>query len=61
MTRERDIIHENGIYWVHADRDGSFSVFRNGVVNAVSDSTYDDKSLAVARCDYLAKRKAVQK
>ena len=57
MTRERDIVHENGNYWVHADRDGSFTVYAVGITHSVPDSTYDDKSLAVARCDYLAKRR----
>jgi hypothetical protein len=56
MTRERDIVHENGIYWVHADKDGSFTVYKVGITHSVSDSTYADKSLAIARADYLAKR-----
>lgn len=55
MTRERDIVHENGRYWVLADRDG-FTVMRNDATHAVSDSTYANKSLAIARADYLAKR-----
>jgi len=55
MTKERDIVHENGRYWVLSDRDG-FTVMRNGATHAVSDSTYTDKSLAIARADYLAKR-----
>lgn len=56
ITRERDIVHEAGRHWVHADQDGTFTVYTVGITHSTSDSTYADKSLAVARCDYLANR-----
>ena len=52
--REKDIKHENGNYWVGKTRD-AFTVFVTGATHSVSDSAYADVSLAVARCDYLAK------
>ena len=55
--REQDIKHENGNYWVGATQ-GAFTVFVTGATHSVSDSTYGDLSLAVARCDYLAKTSA---
>lgn len=59
--KEKDIIHENGSYWVGADhRHSAYVVFKNGVTHSTSDSAYsmdeDGKSCAICRCDYLAKR-----
>lgn len=52
--RERDIVHECGDFWV--GRTGSsFTVYRSGATHSTADSSYDDLSLAVARCDYLGK------
>lgn len=53
--KENQIKHENGNFWVLEERK-TFTVFRNGFTHATSDSAYDDLSLAVARCNYLAKR-----
>ena len=55
---EADIVHENRQYWVMKDsRTGNvcYTVMRCGVTHSVSDSSYTDLSLAIARCDYLAK------
>lgn len=51
----KDILHENGAFWV-VRRNGLFYVMQTGVTHSTSDSAYADESLAVARCDYLAKR-----
>lgn len=54
---ERDILHENGGYWV-TKHNGLFIVMKNGATHSVmvDGVGYADKSLAIARCDYLAKR-----
>lgn len=61
MTRESDIVHEYGSYWVLRGRK-HFTVFKNGVTHSTSDSAYprtkDGLSLAIARCDYLGRREA---
>ena len=64
--REQDIMHENGNFWVGRERGaapgGAYVVFKTGTVCSESDSAYaktpDGLSIAVARCDYLAKREA---
>lgn len=53
--REQDILHENGHFWVGKTK-SDFTVLVVGATHSVSDSTYGDLSVAVARCDYLAKR-----
>lgn len=53
--REQDIMHENGNFWV-GKTNGVFTVFVTGSTHSVSDSAYEDLSVATARCDYLAKR-----
>lgn len=55
MIREKDIMHENGRFWVLA-RDGVFYVMVSVVTHSSSDSAYEDLSLAIRRCDYLARR-----
>ena len=56
--KETDIMHENGDYWVARERD-RYTVYQSGVTHSVGDSSYgksdDGLTLAVARCDYLAK------
>lgn len=56
--RESDIVHENGMFWVARDRK-AYVVFRNGFIYSASDSAYektpDGLSIAIARCDYLAR------
>lgn len=67
--REEDIIHErDGGFWVGREkartlygntiRSARYTVFRPYGTASISDSSYeataDGKSLAVARCDYLA-------
>lgn len=54
MTRESDIVHQNGIFWV-LRRNGIYHVMRDGVTAASSESSYREPSLAIARCNYLAK------
>lgn len=56
---ESDIKHEVGNYWV-ADTGDSYTVFKIGITHSTSDSSYkrnaDGLSIAIARCNYLAKR-----
>lgn len=56
--KESDIKYENGDFWVFDTKD-SYTVMRNGVTHATSQSSYkrddDGLSIAIARCDYLAK------
>lgn len=58
--RESDIVHENGDYWVGKEPT-AYTVYKSGVTHSVSDSSYakdaDGLSIAIARCDYLARRK----
>lgn len=63
--RESDIMHESGDYWVGRDRQHKpkcYAVFKNAITHSVSDSAYemtpDGLSIAIARCDFLAKRAA---
>jgi hypothetical protein len=57
--RESDIKHEAGRYWVGCTR-RAYVVYVTGVTHSTSDSAYerndDGLSIAIARCDYLAKR-----
>lgn len=55
--KESDIKHENGGYWVLHDR-GVYHVMIIGVTHSVSDSSYSLLDIAIARCDYLARREA---
>lgn len=62
MTREADIVHENGRVWVYRDRKHQrYTVFVAGLTHSVSDSAYrmtpDGLSIAVARCDYLSRHR----
>ncbi len=58
---EADIIHERGEYWVARDR-AAYTVCRNTSTHAVSIQSFakdaDGLSVAIAYCDYLARRKA---
>jgi hypothetical protein len=58
---EKDIMHEANGYWV-ARVDDNYTVFKTGITHSVSDSAYaltaDGLSIAIARCNYLARRKA---
>ena len=61
--RESDIMHESGAFWVGRDTDApAYVVYRIGVTHSRADSGYPMNaaglSLAIARCDYLAKRAA---
>jgi hypothetical protein len=56
-----DILHENGIYWVLKDSykgRETYTVMRNTITHSesVDEVTYPDVSLAIARCDYLARK-----
>lgn len=63
-TRESDIVYENKTCWVRRDRN-AYTVLRTGFTHSTSDSAYkknaDGLSIAVARCNYLAKRAAAEK
>ncbi len=58
--KEHDIMHESGDYWVYRDKGVAYAVMKAGIAHSVCDSTYaptpDGLSIAVARCNYLAKR-----
>lgn len=61
--RESDIVHQVGRFWVWRGRT-QYTVFCDGITHATSDSAYektsDGLSIAIARCDYLAKREAAK-
>lgn len=56
--KESQIMHDAGAYWVADDKTG-YSVMVSGLTHSKVDSTYahdaDGLSIAVARCNYLAK------
>ena len=56
---EKSIKHENGPYWV-CDTGKAYAVMRTGITHSTSESAYardaDGLSIAIARCNYLAKR-----
>ena len=52
--KTKDIIYENGPYWVLKNKSGYHAMVA-GITHSVSDSSYDDVSLATARVDYFAK------
>lgn len=54
--KEKDIAYENGKYWVLKDKN-IYHVMVTGLTHSISDSSYDDLSLAIARCDWLARVK----
>jgi len=58
--KSQNIIYENGKYWI-GKIDNSYTVFKIGVTHSTSDSSYsmdeDGLSIAIRRCDYLAKSK----
>ena len=59
--RESDIEYEAGDYWVGRERIHggiAHTVYRNTSTHAVSDSSYLDLSVAIARCNYLARPRA---
>lgn len=62
MTRTEShiIAHENGDFWV-SSTDGQYTVYRCELTHSVADSSYpksaDGLSIAIARCNYLAKRR----
>lgn len=55
MTREADIVHECGDFWVLADRK-AYRVMQNRVTHSIEDSAYprtaDGLSIAKARANY---------
>ena len=61
MMKESDILYSNGGAWV-CKLNNAYYVIVDGVTHATSDSAYapdvDGFSIAKARCDYLARRKA---
>ncbi|AAP48740.1 hypothetical protein SP6_1 [Salmonella phage SP6] len=56
MLKETQIKHENGKYWVLEVKKGMYQVMISGLTHSTCDSAYNDLSLAIYRCDYLAKR-----
>ncbi len=61
MIKESQIKHEAGDFWV-CDADKQYTVYESGITHSLSDSSYqhneDGLSIAIARCNYLAKRQA---
>lgn len=59
QVKEKDVMHENGNYWV-LNTGNSYAVMVNKVTHSVSNSHYshdsDGLSIAIAYCDYLAKK-----
>ena len=53
--KESDILHEAGQYWVARNKAGAYVVYKAGVTHSTADSAYNDRTLAIARCNYLAK------
>lgn len=53
--KEQDILHQNGDYWIKETRSG-YAVFKEGTTHSTSIECYGDLSIAIARCDYLARR-----
>lgn len=67
MIRESDIMHENGDFWVLRSRGGkqpNYAVMKNVGTRSVADSAYelsaDGLSIAIARCDWLARSAAAR-
>jgi hypothetical protein len=60
---EADIMHAAGLFWVCRERN-AYTVYRSGLCASGSDSTYaktpDGLSIAIGRCNWLAKRHAEQ-
>lgn len=58
MTKESDIMHEAGRYWVCRTRD-TYTVYRTDGFQSIPDSSYprtaDGLSIAIARCEYKAR------
>jgi hypothetical protein len=60
--KESDIAHENGRYWVLKvpGKAPRYEVLKSGLTHSTTDSAYhftpDGLSIAVARCDYLARK-----
>lgn len=61
--RKPDIMHANGEYWVGWQVD-AYVVYRDGPTNATSESVFhkdaDGLSIAIARCEYLARLSVVR-
>ena len=59
MLTEKHIIHENGNFWVLKSKN-LFVVMKNGITHStqVGDCGWVDSSLAIAYCNYQAKRNA---
>lgn len=62
---EEDIVHEKGNFWVAreaSNKPPAYIVYKTGITHSTPDSGYplnpDGLSIAIARCDYLAKRAA---
>lgn len=59
MLKEKDIKHENGLYWVLDTKD-TYTVMKNGITHSTSIQSFkcdiDGLSCAIAYCDFLSKR-----
>lgn len=56
MIRESQILYENGNYWILEAKPGVYQVMVKGLTHSTCDSAYADFDLALARCEYLARR-----
>lgn len=61
--KEKDIMYENGLYWVGRTHD-SYTVFKIGSTHSTSDSSYalsdDGLSIAIVRCNFLEARRIMK-
>lgn len=58
-TTEDIILHEACNCWVSNEgtkTNPNYHVWCNGITHSTCDSAYNDLSLAIARCNYLAKK-----
>ena len=56
MVKEKQIVHENGDFWVLQEKAKVFTVMKAGITHSTSIQSFDDLSLATAYCDYKANR-----
>lgn len=56
MIKESQILYEEGNYWILEVKPEVYQVMVRGPTCSTCDSTYADFDLAMARCQYLARR-----
>ena len=62
ITRESDILYQEGDFWVAETAPDEFNVFLDGMTHSISiGEAYPTLDLASARVDYIAKQWDVKK